>query len=282
MNDYLKEVQEDVNDMNKTFTMGAGQSTEAPGTESPGTEAPGTESPNTEAPGTEVPGTDAPNTEAPGTDAPTTETPTTEAPDDKDEIIEDLRRQLDEKSGTPKTDAPKTETPTTEAPISFEDRDFLKDYDLEDMRDNPEKFNKFLNNFYQTTISDARKILGEGVLRAIPGIVKNDVALNIKMQKMNEDFYSDNKDLVPFKRVVAEVFEDLAAKNPDKKYDEVLKDVAPKVRKVLNLQKATHKKDDNKPPRLPRKKGNSPKPKNKPNVSGIESEISDMNEILRR
>lgn len=277
MNDYLKEIQEDVSDMNKSFSMGTSIDTDTPNTESPGTETPGTE-----APGTEVPGTESPGTEAPATDAPATETPTTEAPDDKDKVIEDLRRQLDEKSGTPKTSTPKTETPTTDAPISFEDHDFLGDEDFEDLKDDPKKFNKFLNNFYQKTITDARKIVGGGVLRSIPDIVKNNVAITTKMQKMNEQFYTDNEDLVPFKRVVAEVFETLASKNPDKKYDEVLKDVAPEVRKVLNLQKTTPKKGDKNPPRLPRKKGNLPKPKSKPNTSGVESEISEMNETLRR
>lgn len=283
MKDHLKQIQQDVDKMNKGLS-GELEGTEAPGTESPSTESPGTEAPGTESPGTESPSTETPGTEAPSTDAPSTEAPTTDPPeelDEKDKIIDDLRKQLNEKS---KKEEPKTEAPTTEVPLSFDEQDFLGEADFDELKEDPKKFNKFLNDFRGKIILEARKVLSEGVLRSIPEIVKNNVKISSDMQKSSDKFYSENEDLKPFKRVVAEVFEDISADNPDKTYDEILKDVGPEAHKRLNLQKQakTKSKDDN-PPRLPKKtRGKSPKTDPKPKTAGIESEISEMNKHIGR
>lgn len=274
MKDHLKQIQQEVDEMNK------GLGGELPGTEAASTESPGTESPGTEAPGTESPGTEAPGTEAPSTEAPTTDPP--EDKDDKDKIIEDLRKQLDAKE---EKKVPKTETPTTDAPISFEEQNFLDGVDYEELRDDPKKFNEFLNKFREKIILESRKILGEGVLRSIPEIVRTNIKLSSEMQRSSEKFYTANEDLKPFKRVVAAVFEEISADNPDKTYDEILKDVGPEVRKRLNLQKQakTKPEDDNKPPKLPKKvKGKGPKAEHKPKTTGIESEIAEMNKHIGR
>ena len=269
MKDHLKQIQQDVDEMNKGLTG-----------DSAGTEAPGTESVSTESPGTEAPGTEAPGTDSPGTDAPGTEAPTTDVPeeDERDKVIEDLRKQLNEKS------KPKTEAPTTEAPISFESQDFLDGVDFEELKDDPKEFNKFLNKFREKIVLDTRKVLGEGVLRSIPEIIRTNIKLNSDMQKSSEKFYSENEDLKPFKRVVAAVFEEKASDNPDKTYDEILKDIGPEVRKRLNLQKqAKTKQTDDNPPRLPKKtKGKASQAPLKPKTTGITAEISEMNKHMGR
>lgn len=273
MKDHLKQIQQDVDEMNK----GLGGELKDNVIEELSTDLPSTDVPGTESPSTDAPGTDSPSTEAPATDAPTTEAPE-DVLDEKDKVIEDLRKQLDEKS------KPKTEAPTTEAPISFEEEDFLGEVDFDELKEDPEKFNKFLNDFRRKIILESRKVLGEGVLRSIPEIIRTNIKLHSEMQKSSEKFYSENEDLKPFKRVVAAVFEEVSADNPDKTYDEILKDIGPEVRKRLNLQKqAKTKSDDNNLPRLPKKtKGKAPKDDPKPKTAGIEAEISEMNKHIGR
>ena len=269
--------------MNKSFNEGT--STDPPGTESPGTEAPGTSAPGTESPGTEAPGTSAPGTEAPGTSAPGTEAPTTEVPaeDEKDKTIRELREKLALKEEGPKTSAPKTEAPTTEIPLTFEELDFLKDLDFDELTRDPKEFNKLLNALYQKAVVDTRKGLGEGVLRSIPDIVRANVTAITNLQKASEDFYADNKDLKPFKKVVAVVFEEFASDNPGKKYSEILEDVGPEVRKRLELHlKATKPDDKEAPPKLPRKKGKSGGTGKEPETTPLVNELDEMNKTLGR
>ena len=102
------------------------------------------------------------------------------------------------------------------------------------------------------------------------------------LKKMTDNFYKDNEDLKPFKKVVAAVFEEIAAENPDKSYEENLKVVGTEVRKRLDLQKAAKKKAAPKKasPRLPGQKGNQ-RGRQKPRTDGLESEIDAMNQSLQ-
>lgn len=246
------------------------------------TDAPGTESPGTEAPGTETPGTDAPGTKAPGTDAPGTSAPTTEAPveDQRDKELRELREEIEKLKG-PKTKAPKTEVPSTDAPIV--DEDFLGDLDLDEVSRDPKLFNQLLNKLRKSNIEASRAEVRqavESVVRSIPDIVKNNVALTATLKEVNEKFYKENEDLKPWKKVVAAVFEERFAENPNKTYNELLPEVAVEARKRLGLQKdAIKTKDKDTPPKLPRKKG-GPRQQPKPDVSELESEFDEMDKAL--
>jgi len=243
MDENLKRIQKDVDEMNKTFS-GEEITTDPP---VPETDAPidlvdevKTEPPSTDEP--EEFKTDAPETSAPKTDAPTTD--------------------------------PKTKAPTTTAPLTFEDQDFVGDLDIEDSSD----LNKILNAVYQKGITDTRGIVGKQAT-SIPNIV----TMVSNLQKATETFYNENKDLVPFKKVVATVFEDLVAENPNKSYDDLMKDVAPEARNRLELPPIQKKiVDKGKPPKLPRKKGKPGKTKDKPTLDPMQADIDEMNKDLRR
>ena len=265
MNENLKRIQKDVDNMNRSFS-GEEITTDPPviRTDPPTTDAPDIK--------TEPPSTDEPDefkTDAPETSAPKTEVPTTDAPDDRDQIITDLRKKLADKD-----EAPKTKAPTTTAPLTFEDQDFIGDLDIEDSSD----LNKILNTVYQKGVTDTRGMVGEQAT-SIPDIVN----LVTTLQKATEIFYDENKDLAPFKKVVSTVFEDLVAKNPNKPYTDLMADVAPEARKRLELpplQKKTV--DKGKSPKLPRKKGKSGKTEHKPTLDPMQTDIDEMNKDLRR
>jgi len=265
------EMDKEIETMNKSFNEGIS------------TEAPATSAPSTDAPATEVPATTTVTTDAPSTSAPTTSAPATELPvvDEKDKIIEDLRKKLAEKE----VKTPATKAPATEAPFSLEDQDFLKDVDLDDLITDKDALNKLFNQVYKSAVSDTRKSLSESVLRQIPDIVKANIVIQQNLKATSDRFYEENKDLEPFKKVVAVVFEDLLAQNPDKKYDEILSLTAPEVRKRLDLQKkVVQQPNKSGTPRLPSSKGGGggKRTDTKPDISPMEKELSDMSESLGR
>lgn len=184
-----------------------------------------------------------------------------------------------------------TEEETKEEELKFEDQDFITEDEFEDLTNNREKFNEFLNRFHQKTVLDTRKIVGEGFLRKIPEVVIAVTSQQKAMDDTRNKFYSENKDLKPFQKVVAAVFEEVAAENPGKKYDELLDDVAKETRNRLDLhKKATDKndKDENKEtekgkgPKLPRKKGSSGRSTEPPETDPLLDDIDEMNKTIRR
>ena len=204
--------------------------------------------------------------------------------DEKDKTINELRQKLAERESLEPKDVIK-ETPP-EIPFEITDQDFVSEYDMDDLLRDPAELNKLLNKLYKQTVTDTRKTLGEGVLRSIPDIVRANVTAIAELQKASEDFYNENKDLKPFKKVVAAVFEEVASENPGKTYGEILPKVGTEVRNRLELhQKAltvTQPEIKSTVPRLPRKRGRSSMLENQPSTDPLMNELEAMNKTLGR
>ena len=211
---------------------------------------------------------------------------------DKDKIIENLRKQINE---GPKEIKPlekkkevKKEKVVKEDSFKLDEQDFIGDLDLDDLTRDKVAFNKILNSVYSKGVNDSKRIATEGVLNSIPDIVRHNLTLLTSLKEASDNFYKDNSDLVPFKRVVAAVFEEIASNNPDKKYDELMNLVAPEARKRLELHKQAVKNEkevENKErgPRLHGvKSGQRQSQSRKPNTSALQNEIAEMNKSLGR
>ncbi len=198
---------------------------------------------------------------------------------------EELRKRIDTLSASKPEPEPEPEpVPEPEPePIALDEVDFIGEADMDDLIRDPKEFNTLLNKIYIQGVNTSRDHITEGVLRNIPEIVKNNVSTVIALRKESEDFYDTNKDLVPFKAVVATVFEETWAKDPDKKYTEVMEGVADEVRKRLELHKnAVNPKPSNTddPPKLPRKKSQPRQSSKPPNVDPLLADIDKMNESI--
>ena len=273
-----------VDEINKMTELISAQ-TAAPSTDSPvsGTPTPPTDPPGTPVPGTDPPGTPAPGTPVPGTEAPGTTAPSTEAPTDE---LEELRKQYNEmkeeleKLKNPPTDPPPTQAPSTDAPVS--DEDFVGDLDLDELTRSKDDFNKILNAVMKKGVEIGRAESRQGdeqVLRSVPEMTRRNLEIITAITKASDEFYKSNEDLRPFKKVVAAVFEEKLAENPDKEYTKLMEDVGPEVRKRLDLAKKATKPDD-KPPPLPKNKGGKRPNPQKPNTDPLLSEIDEMNKSL--
>jgi len=210
-----------------------------------------------------------------------------EPEEDKDSIINELRNRINELEGTKPTEPEpepevKVDPDAKYKPITVDPQDFVGELDLDDIYNDKEEFNSLLNKVYIEGVNSARKTVVEEVLRAIPDIVRTNINVMSELKQTSEQFYKDNPDLSPFKKVVAVVFEDIAAQNPDKPYTEMLGKVAAETRKRLELQqKAVNKKPENrKVPKLPSKTGGPRPADQKPNTSGIEDDIAEMNKVI--
>jgi hypothetical protein len=272
-------------DINKMIDLEETVDQSTSGTTSPSTESPGgTQAPGTEAPGTEAPGTEAPSTEAPGTAAPTTKAPGEETELERVKRENDeLRVELaDERKKKPATKAPGTSAPTTDAPL--QDIDFVgEEEDWDDISNDPKKVNKLLNKVYQSGVQSAvDRLASTNQTQDIPGQVQKNLDIMLAMREANESFYADNKDLQPFKKVVATVYSELADAHPDWTVKKCLEETGVEARNRLELKPAKTppgKKQKRKANLPPGTKGGRHS-KQKPQNTGLQSEIDAMNADL--
>lgn len=197
-------------------------------------------------------------------------------PDERDKTIADLQAKIAEYES--KKIEPKSE-PKKEEP-KFENQDFLGEVDLDELTRTPSELNKVLNKIYQKAVSDTRS----GIMQTLPDVVKENITIMNELRETSEKFYADNEDLKPFKKVVAVVFEEIASKNPNKNYGDLIKDVGPEVRNRLSLPKPTLKKEEPKPtpPKLPKTGTRAGQASDKPTINPLQAELEEMNKILGR
>lgn len=246
----------------------------------------GTQAPSTDAPGTQAPGTEAPGTQAPATDAPATDAPTTEAPSSGDDLErirkerDELREKLAEREAKPKTSAPKTSAPTTDAPL--EDQDFIGDEDFEDLTDNPDKLNSVLNKVFRKGVQAAVDRFAKQGTPNITGEVQKNLNVLLALKEANEEFYEANKDLQPFKKVVATVYGEVVDEHPDWTMKEALDYTGKETRKRLELTEPKTPPGKKKTPgaKLPPGTKGGRHSKQKPSQSGLLDEIDEMNKPL--
>ena len=239
-----------------------------------------TDPPSTEPSSTEAPSTESPNTESPNTESSSTEAPSTDAPEeDTIALLMDRIKGLEDKlKDKDTTESPSTNAPSTEAHI--EDGDFISDLDLDELSRDPELLGKVLNDVYKKAVIAARTEVRKGdeyVIRSIPELVRNNMAIVSKLKKVSDSFYSDNKDLKSFKDVVGVVLEKMISDNPDKSYEELLPEVADETRRRLGLHK---KATDNNPPPLPDNRRRGRISQQPPKTDPLLNELDEMDRAL--
>lgn len=206
--------------------------------------------------------------------------------DPKDAEIADLRRQLAESQGVI-TEIAKGKKPAEEGvtageaaakpeDFKWEDEEFIpEDYDFDKL--DQKSFNQLLNSAAAKGAAKGAAHAMQQMALKLPGIIKHNVNLHTTVADAVSKFYSDNKDLVGFKKVVAIVAEEISSKQPGLAIEELFEKAGAETRKRLNLAaKANNsgKKNDKKPGGLTKTGGQNLKPAG--NLAGMDKEISDM------
>jgi hypothetical protein len=174
------------------------------------------------------------------------------------------------------------ESPKPEEP-KIEDKDFVGELDLDEVSRDSKQLNSLLNKVYREgMIASNQAIIGK-----LPDLVKGQIQAINAMQEAGKNFYAENEDLKAFPKVVTTVYDELAKANPKSTLGEVLKQTATEVRKRLNLpapkpeEKKEEPKTGGKPPVLPSKGSSSGRPKDKPETNTLQSELDEMNKVVK-
>lgn len=78
------------------------------------------------------------------------------------------------------------------------------------------------------------KLCVEESLKSLPNVMSHISAQAAYLKDMSNKFYKDNKDLMPYKRLVAETIEKLEAENPGLSYEDILKKAAVQAKQTIS------------------------------------------------
>lgn len=214
--------------------------------------------------------------------------------EDKDKLINQLRKTVNELSGgriavddgghvtttpTGEGETPK-ETPKPvqpDAPIEIERLQFIKeDDDLDDILEDSAKLNELLNLVLQKAVELSVPAVHQRTLQSIPSVVHEYSKRRGAVNEIVGAFYNKNEDLVPFKKAVAVAANAVHSENPDWDYEAVFNEAAKRTRQSLGLKaKVAANKNTNKSKNtgLSRKHGGG---RSTQRLTGVSAEINDF------
>jgi len=201
------------------------------------------------------PDKDEPDPDDPGPEPEPDSTPEPE-PTDAVEILEARNQKLldlleGRTEGAPKEIVPddsiEPDLKVADKVVEPEAMEFIKAEQLEELLENPAKFNEVLNKVSAQAVERGEKQTVEKILRSIPQIVATQVSNRIAITRMVDKFYDDNKDLSHVKKTVGAVANEVHAENSDWAVEKVFKEAAVRTRKLLGLEEAALKKKDKEP-----------------------------------
>lgn len=196
-----------------------------------------------------------------------------------DESVETLRKSVEEAYSTPVPKKEEKEDKPSALEIKEETFFTGTSDDLEDLTRDPKAFNALLNSIYKKATEQGHSLAIESFMKSAPQIMKTQVAHHVAMKGAIDNFYAENEDLVPYKKVVAGLATKIAAANPELTFPKLLKATEQVARKKLSLMKKTEEGDKNKGPKFPR----TPSGKrvgSKSELSGMAKEIEEMEKAL--
>ncbi len=146
-------------------------------------------------------------------------------------LMERLEKMTGERLDTTVSQPPSLTPPT------LSERNFLEGFDdLDDVFRTPENFNKVLLAVHNNALEEASKLTAERILSNLPQIMSQYVTQHISMNRLVDDFYTVNADLVPVKRTVTAVANEISAEHPEYTTQQVFDETAKRTREVLKLQ----------------------------------------------
>ena len=171
---------------------------------------------------------------------------------------------------------PPAQQPATQVPRQpVEPANYLGDLTIDDILEDPAKFNLVLGNVAQQSQQHAQQQAVQQVLKSVPELVMGYITRHSAMNRMVDDFYKENPDLNSVKQTVAAVANDIHAKNPGLGVEDVFKQSAEATRKLVGIKQqaaATTRRRPKKPAFA--KTGGARKPA--PKVSAMQSELDDL------
>ena len=187
------------------------------------------------------------------------------------ESIDDIRQRIAEMS-MPAAVAPAEGDAIVDPLDAFkEDLPYITEENLPKIADDPLLLNAAMNN--------VRRQTAENILSIVPQLIQRAIQDNTVRMDTHNAFYSNHKELIPYKPYVSSVAKDIQAKNPDKTQEEILDLVATSVKASLKIapQKAAAKdKKQGGKPALRNKGGGSRTTKDTTTKTDMAAQIADL------
>lgn len=179
-----------------------------------------------------------------------------------------LKQQLQE---TPQQQEEQKVEPT---PLSDE---FLKDYNFEEIQDDPEKFKQFILD----VANHVKKNTEESIFKNLPQTVNSLAGQQIELRQTAQRFYDQNPELGEVKPFVAKITNQVASEHPDWGIEKVLAETAKRSYKALGLEKTAKTQQQTsgkkrKPGLADAKGGSKRRNKSGEELSELEKEIQDI------
>lgn len=194
--------------------------------------------------------------------------------DPRDALIAQMRQELDDLKKT--VGAPKKEEEKEEPPPKLPEdlaSKLLGEYSLEDVTEDPKLFAEVLGR----AITLGRDMTYEHVMKRVPKLVVSQAKAYQDLMDLTRKFYNENKDLRPYKNLVATAANEVHSENPEWGTEKVMSEAATRARKTLKL---SNKKKSQRPKGEKKKQkpafAATPKAKKiKPQLSKLEKDIAE-------
>lgn len=160
--------------------------------------------------------------------------------------------------------------------VSTEPIDFLRDTPIDDLIDDPKKFNDMLNSIYQKAREDAIAESTQHVLQSIPQMTMKYVHSQFNTRKAIDNFWGEHPQLKEARVAVGAIANTVDIEHPEWDMGKKLEETAQRAYKMLGISKGAMKRAKRGNPSLP---GTSNKKATKPNanqLSKMQREIQEM------
>ena len=201
-----------------------------------------------------------------------------EEEDDVSPEIEGLRRQIAEISARAMAKEQVEPEPESIKTPQMDPKSFLTPDLHERILEDPSKLNGVLNEVYRQaveTVIGQVKELEPRMVASVSRAAQKEVQTTIPMYMQVQDFFRKNEDLVPYRKLVQVMSEEISQEKPNLTVDEMLAETESAVRKSLALAEKTKKKDT--PKKRPSfAKGTKGKAPSEKKVTGSEARMLEL------
>jgi hypothetical protein len=155
---------------------------------------------------------------------------------------------------------------------------FLKEGEsLDDLLADPSKFNAKMAQFYNDALQRGAQLALEATYRNLPRTVSTYAKQQIDTVNLVNDFYQQNKDLIPLKPALARIAQKVGTEHPEYTLPQLLAESAKAARTIFKMKKEPPKKVS-KTPAFVQQKGGTNRVQNSRNTGtkSLEDEIMDL------
>lgn len=165
--------------------------------------------------------------------------------DELDELREELRetkkelarmkQEGEEGEGEGEEDEEEPVETQEEGPRDFDEVDFVTEDEFEEVTEDPDSFNEFLQAFASS--------IKESVLRDIPGIVEKTTQRQVTYQQAISDFWDEHPELEEHQDFVQFTANKVEAENPDMSVPEMLDETARQAKEELAIKEEAEQRE---------------------------------------